>query len=149
MSYATLADVEARLPRTVRSEGEYLDFLAQRLQQAYHEINARLAERYSVPVSQATSPQFYSLLRAIQADLVAADVIKYVREAAGDSEAALWYADHLRERAENALNRLAEGTDTPPDAVLAGSGGIDDGYDALDATDQAALEPFFRRSDVW
>ena len=149
MSYATLADVEARLPGTVRSEGGYLEFVAQRLEEVYHEVNARLSDRYSVPVSQATSPQFYALLQAIQADLVAADVIEYVREAASDAEAALWYAEHLRQRAESALGRLAEGTDTPPDAVLAASGGIDDGYDALDDDQQAALEPFFKRSDVW
>ena len=149
MSYATLADVEARLPATARSEGDYLEFVAERLEQTYHQINTRLAERYSVPVSQSTSPQFYSLLQGIQADLVAADVIEYVREAAADAEAALWYAERLRERAQEALSRIADGTDTPPDAVLASSGGIDDGYDGLDAEEQEALEPFFKRSDVW
>ncbi|MGE4406394.1 hypothetical protein [Pseudomonas sp.] len=149
MSYATLADVEARLPQTVRSEGDYVRLADVRLEQTYQEINARLAERYSVPVSQSVSPQFYALLQAIQADLVAADVIEYVREAASDAEAALWYAEHLREHARQALDRLADGTDTPADAVLAHSGGIDDGYDALDENQQQALAPFFRRGDVW
>jgi len=149
MSYATVADVEARLPRTVRSEGEYLDFLAARLEQTYQDLNGRLSDRYSTPVSQTTSPEFYSLLQGLQADLVAADVIEYVREAADDGEAALWYARQLRERATDLLDRLAAGSGAPDDAVLLDAGGIDDGYDALDSEDQDALEPFFKRSDVW
>lgn len=152
MSYATTANVFARCPETVDSaqvatsdSGTLTTLCTALLATNYARVNSRLSSRYSVPIVLATSPLAYAVVKDIERDLTAADLIDHIRESVSDNWQVLWYARNLRQRAEDLLAELVSGATLLSDAVesTVEGGAIEDG----ETVDSLVAIPWFERGD--
>ena len=147
MSYATWEQIGTRIPETIEI-AQSKEVLDEKQAANYRLINDRLATRWSTPVSATVSPVFYAQVGYIEADLTAADVIEYAREAASDDDNVRWHAKEMRQRAEELLKAFATGGAVPPDGVSTGAAAVDDGLTASDVADGEAAAPYFTRSQT-
>ena len=139
MSYATYADIVAKVPPTTDLSG-LQDFVDTQIAAEEAYVDGRLAVRYEVPIDEVSSPQFYALVKSIVVDLVVSRVKLHAQEAEGSEEAG-WYANQIRTAALERLDQLCSGALAP------------EGYDEKDATlptdgltDDTASTPFFTRA---
>ena len=151
-TYSTWDQIRTRVPETVEMDDEK-NVLDQQQSANYQLINAKLANRYSMPADVTLSPQFFALLGFIEADLTAADICDFARETAADSDTVRWYAEELRNNAMRYLDGLADGTMLADDGIavdgtVVGPNLPDDGLTAADVEDGEPAAPWFTRAQV-
>lgn len=124
---------------------------------AEDKFDNKLREQYAVPFDEALHPEAFALAQQITSRWAAAWYLINARQSEVSDERAMWYADRLLASADDLFEVFFEGTppaDTPESAADF-SELPQDGYDNLSATQQADLEPVFKRahmpgkSDPW
>jgi len=153
MAYATWTEVQKYLPPDSQKSEALENKAAELLAPEYRSINARLGERYVVPLTLADHPNAYAWATDLHAKFVAAKAMVAVRSLQGQEDGATWYPDRLLEEAEKDLQDAVEGRISLTDAVESSTEGGEfqahDGYSDLTTTEQGYLEPWFTRHDTW
>lgn len=113
-------------------------------------VDGLLRKRYTVPFTEASHPNSFSILRKVVALWAAAEYLVTARQTEKGPEPPTWYPDRLVTRGQGLLDQFLTGT--PPDDAPAADDEFSelpqDGYSGLTTTQQTDTTPIFKRGHL-